>query len=119
LSRGRGDVYTTPVQRRGDDADRQGAGEVATDLGVSVRSETVHECAGIGLDSMGESLYDLRPSERRREWIAMPAMFRTVQRQHARADDLGRREPRIVHGERLGVAHRLDTQIAPRDHPTV
>ena len=40
-----------------------------------------------------------------------------VEREHARPDDLGRREARVVDGERRRVAHRLQHEVAPRHEP--
>ena len=54
-----------------------------------------------------------RPGERR----AVAPVLGAVEREHARPDDLAGGEARVVDGERLGVAHHLHGEVAPRDEP--
>ena len=51
------------------------------------------------------------------ERVAMALVLGTVEREHARADDLRRREARVVDGEPFGVAHHGDGEVATRDQP--
>ena len=41
----------------------------------------------------------------------MPRVLGAVEREHARSDDLRRREARVVDRERVGVAHHLDDEV--------
>jgi hypothetical protein len=49
----------------------------------------------------------------------MATVLVAVERQHARTDHLGGREPGVIDGEASGIAHRLDAQVAPRHQPAV
>ncbi len=60
---------------------------------------------------------DLLGPERAGEGRTVAGVPRAVQREHARADHLGRGEPRVVDRERPGVTENLDGQVIPGDQP--
>ena len=67
----------------------------------------------------GEAVLHLGPRRTPGKRVAMALVLVAIERQHARADDLGRREAGIVDGEARGVAHHLDAQVATGHEPAV
>ena len=94
------------------DSCRQRAGELAAQLGAARRLQFGDDLAGQVRDGVGERASHLRQPERVAERIAVARVFRAVERQHARAEHLRRREARIVDRERRRVTHHLDGQCA-------
>ena len=56
-------------------------------------------------------------AERAGERAPVPVVLGAVQREHARSDDPGRREARVVHGEGRAVPHDRQGQVAPGHQP--
>ena len=75
--------------------------------------------ASLGITGGGEPFSSIGAEERPGKRVAVAAMLLAVERQHARPDDLGRREPRVVDGEPAGVAHDLDAEVPPGDQPAI
>ena len=92
---------------------RQRAGQLGAQLGPL--AERRDQATGLGLDERLEALGDLAGAVRRDERLAVAGVGGAVERQHARADDAGRREARIVHRERGRVAEHLDGGRPPGD----
>ena len=113
----RGRLGVEQVERRGDHLDRQWTGQIATDLGTATGREGGDQRPCGVLDACREPRGHLRLVECRRERVAVPAVLRAIEREHARPDDLRRGEARIVDGEAISVAHDLDAQVPPRDQP--
>ena len=103
--------------------DRRGerAGEAAPQLG---RARAARSRRSSRSTSSATSVREALPHRRRRRnGRANGARWRVVlgavEREHARADHLPGREARVVDGERLGVAHHLQREVAARDEPAV
>ena len=97
--------------------DRERAGDLTAEVGRAARRDQVEQAFDLVAHDGREPRANGVEPKRRRERVALPAMARTVEREHARADDLRRREARVVDGERLRVAHRLENEITPGDDP--
>ena len=68
-------------------------------------------------DHVGEALPDGLQAKRPRERRAVALVLVAVEREHARPDDPPGREPRVVDGERVGVAHDVQREVAAQDEP--
>ena len=112
-------VGVEELERFGHDIDRQRACEIATDLRMTGRPHRVDATAGHRVDPAREAVPGLGREEGLGERVAMAVVLVTVEREHARADDLRRREAGVVDGETGRIAHDGDTQVTPRHEPAV
>ena len=112
-------VGGSETERVENGCDGERAGELAPQLCPPGRLERVDETVGLGCDDRLELSPHLVETEAPRERISMPVVLGPVGREHAPSHDLTRREARIVDGERLGVAHHLEREVSPGDHPSV
>ena len=97
-------------------AGRRARAEIGLSVLASIR---VEQPVDLAPDELREALADGVEPERACEWSPVAVVLGTVEREHARPDDLSRREARIVDRERLGVAHHVEREIPPRDEPPV
>jgi hypothetical protein len=75
------------------------------------------ETGRLGLDERRQRRRDGLTAERGDVRISMAGLLGAVCRQHARTDDPGGREPRVVDGERLRVAQHLQRRRPAGDQP--
>ena len=103
-----------------DDRGRQRAGQAAAQLRRARAGSiaSISRSVSAATSSVKRSPHRVEP-ERPRERIAVAAVLRAVEREHARADHPAGGEARVVDGERLRVAHHLQREVAPRDEPAL
>jgi hypothetical protein len=106
-------------QRSGHDRGRQRSRELTPQLGAPGRFQRVDQRLGLDCGRPLEPIAHLAGAKRTDERRAMISMRLAVEAEHARPDDLRRREARIVDRERRRVAHRLEHEVMPGYEPAV
>ncbi len=112
-------VGVPDTERVRHDGDRQRPGERAAQLGVAGRRQRVDQVLGLVGDDLREARLHGTPAKRDDERLAVAAVLRPVETEHAGPDHLAGGEARVVDGERARVAHDLHREVAARDEPAV
>ncbi len=99
--------------------DRERPAELRSKIGRPPCGDPLEQALALGLDELREPLVHRPQTEGARERRPMSLVLRAVERQHARPDDLRRREARVVDGEGLRVAHHGEREVASRHEPPV
>ena len=94
-------------------------GQVAAHLRVSVGRQRPDQPPSLAADLLGKAAPGVRSQEGAGERVTVATVLLAVERQHARADDLRGREPRVVDGVSAGIAHHVDAQVASGDQPAI
>ena len=107
------------TKRDGHGRDREWPRERDAQIRLAERRDPVEQPLAQLLDHVREAIPDGREAEGAGERAPVPSVLRAVEREHARADDLSRREARVVDRVGIGVAHHLEHQVAARHEPAV
>src|ERR1035438_6448550 len=110
-------VHLTEPERLGDDCYRKRPGQAGAQVAGARGLHRGHQAAGPGLDEGRHPGPHLRVAEAAGERAAMAGVLGAIEREHARADHPGGREPRVIHGEYRHVAHDAQRQVAAGDQP--
>ena len=104
----------------GDDRRRKRPGQLRPQLGAGpAGGDGIEQPADLALDDVAEPLGDTAGAKRSCERRAVTGVCRPVEREHARPDHSGGREPRVIDGERHRVAQHLDRRRPPGDDEAV
>ena len=115
---GRG-VGVTQAEGLGNDRHGQRPGQAEPQVRGTVRPHGRHQAVGFGHHERGQPCVDLGAAKALGERSTVAAVRGAVQGQHARPDDAGRGEPRVVHREGHAVPHDRDREVVSGDQPAV
>jgi hypothetical protein len=114
-----GGIGIAEAERLSDDRHGQRARQAAPGIGGAGGPHRRHQAVSFGHHERGQPGMNLPTAEPARERSPVTAVFRTVERQHARPDYLGGREPGVVNRERRAVTHHSHCEVVPGDQPAV
>jgi hypothetical protein len=113
--RGRADL--AQAERFGHHGDRQRPGDRPAEFGLALRLDGRYQPVCLGLNERREPRVHRVTAERGAERTAVVRVPGTIQREHARADDPGGRESRVVDRERPRIPEHADREIVAGDQP--
>src|SRR5581483_1208100 len=112
-----GRVHLREPERLAHRRDGERAGQAAPQLRPPVQRGRDEQPLRLVRDDAREPRPHGVEAERAREGRAVAGVLAAVEREHARADDLRRREAGVVDGEGVRPAHHLQGEVPPRHEP--